>query len=65
MKGELCGKIMKKFVGLGAKTYSYLIDDSSEDKKTKATKNCIMKRKLKFEDYRNCLEATQFEIINF
>ena len=33
MKNELSGKIMKKFVGLRAKTYSYLIDDVSEDKK--------------------------------
>ena len=27
----LGGKIMIKFVGLGAKTYSYLIDNGSED----------------------------------
>ena len=33
MKNELGGKMMTKFVGLRAKTYSYLIDDSSEDKK--------------------------------
>ena len=26
---------MKKFMGLRAKTYSYLIDDGSEDKKQK------------------------------
>ena len=35
MKYELGGKIMTKFVGLEAKTYSYLIDDGSEDKKRK------------------------------
>ena len=29
---------MAKFVGLRAKTYSYLIDDGSEDKKQKAQK---------------------------
>ena len=29
---------MTKFVGLRAKTYSYLIDDDSEDKKAKSTK---------------------------
>ena len=27
MKYELCGKIMKEFVALRPKTYSYLIDD--------------------------------------
>ena len=33
MKDELGGNIMTKFVGLGGKTCSYLIDDGSEDKK--------------------------------
>ena len=37
MKDELGGKIMTTFVGLRAKTYSYLIDDGSEDKKAKGT----------------------------
>ena len=32
MKDELGGKIMKKFVGLGGKPFSYLTDDGSEDK---------------------------------
>ena len=61
MKDELRVKIMRKFVGLRAKTYSYLIDDGSEDKKTKRTKKCVIKRKLKFENYKNCFEATQFD----
>ena len=61
MKDELGRKIMTKFVGLRVKTYSYLIDDGTEDKKAKGTKKCVMKRKLKFENYKNCLEATQLE----
>ena len=40
---------------------SYLTDDGSEDKQAKNTKMCVMKRKLKFENYKNCLRATQFE----
>ena len=51
MKYELSGKIMPKFVVLRAKTYSYLKDDGSEDKKAKGTKKCVIKRKLKFENY--------------
>ena len=39
MKHELGGKIMTKFVGLTAKTCSWRIDDSSEDKKAKDTKS--------------------------
>ena len=48
MKEELGGKIMTKFSGLTAKTYSYLIDDRNEDKKAKDTKKCVIKRKLNF-----------------
>ena len=32
-----------------------------KDKKTKGAKKYVKKRKLKFDDYKNCLEATQFE----
>ena len=46
MKDELRRKIIKNFVGLRGKTYSYLIDDGSEDKKAKCTKNCFLKENL-------------------
>ena len=52
---------MTKFVGLRVKTYSYFTDDGSEDKKAKGTKKCVVKRKVKFENYKICLQATQFE----
>ena len=37
IKDGLGGKIMTKFVGIRGKTYSYLIDDGSEDKKANDT----------------------------
>ena len=61
MKDELGGKIITKFVELRGKTYSHLIDDSNEDKKAKGTEKCVIKRKLRFENYKNCLEATQLQ----
>ena len=61
MRNELGGKIMTKFVGLIAKTYSYFIDDSSEVNKAKGTKKCVIERKIKFENYKKCLEATHLE----
>ena len=36
---------MTKFLGLRAKTYSYLIDEGIEDKKAKGTKNVCHKKK--------------------
>ena len=61
MKDELNAQIMKEFVGLREKTYSYLKDNKDEGQKAKSTQNCVIKRKLKFEDYKNCLEASQLK----
>ena len=55
MKNELGGRIITKFVGLRAKTYSHLIDDGSDDKKQKGTKKCVIKRKLKYENYKQII----------
>ena len=48
-------------VALRAKTYSYLKDNNDEDKKAQGTKKCVKKRKLRFQDYKNCLEAALTE----
>ena len=53
MKDELGGKIVAKFVRLRAKTYTYLIWYKRHKKK------CFIKRKIKLENFKNCLEATQ------
>ena len=60
MKNELRAKIMRKCVGLRAKAYNYLKDNSLEDKKAKDTKHFVIK-KLKFWDYQSCLQAAQNE----
>ena len=54
-KDELGGRIMKEFCALRAKTYSYLMDDNSEVKKSKGTKKCVIKRRLMFENYKDSL----------
>ena len=58
-KDELGGKIMTEFVALRPKAYSYLTDDCEEDKKAKGTKKCVIKRRLKFIDYKDCLLNNQ------
>ena len=55
MKDELGGRIITEFVALRPKTYSYLTDDFKEDKKAKGTKKCVIKRMIKFDDYKKYL----------
>ena len=52
---------MKELVGLRPKTYSYLKDNNDEDKKAKGTKKFLIKRKLKFDNYKSCLEAAKIK----
>ena len=40
---------------------TYLINDGSKDKKTKGTKKCVIKRKLRFENYKNCFGGIQLD----
>ena len=61
MRDELGGQIMKQFVGLRAKTHSYLKDNNDEDKKTEGPKEWDTKKKIKFQNYKNCLETAQIE----
>ena len=46
---------MKEFCALRAKTYSYLMDNNNEVKKSKGTKKCVIKRELMLENYKDSL----------
>ena len=46
MKNELGEKIMINFVGIKSKTYSYLINDGSKEKKGKGQKITPLKEHL-------------------
>ena len=54
-KDELGRKIMKEFLAFRPKTYSYLIDQESEHKKAKGTKECVINWRLKFNNYKDGL----------
>ena len=63
-KDELGGKIMEEFCALRAKTYAYLINGYNDDdydkekiinKKVNEKRKCVIKRRLMFESYKNCL----------
>ena len=62
MKDELGGKIMTEFMALRPKLYSYKKLESSEDKKCKGIKKCVVKKTLTFEDYKTCLfnDSTEY-----
>ena len=59
MKDELGRNITKKFVGLIAKAYSYLIDNNDKDKKEKQTKEVCHQKYFKIRDHKNCLKASK------
>ena len=54
MKDELGGEVMKEFISLHPKMYSYRVG-SSEPKKCKGIKKCVVKKTITFEDYKRCL----------
>ena len=55
MKDQLVGKIITEFVALRPKTCSYWTDNDKSAEKAKRTIKCVIKRTLKFDDYKYCL----------
>ena len=56
MKDELGRKIMKGFRALKPELYCYLTYDEYVDKKARCRKKYVIKREIKFVNYKNCLE---------
>ena len=64
-KDALGREIITEFSGIRPKTYVYVRDNYDDDddeddyvrknKKAKGTKNCVIKRRLIFENYKDCL----------
>ena len=65
MKDDLGWNIMKKIVGLRGKTYSYLKDDHSEDKKAKDTKSVSYKANLNLKIIKTFQEQLNLRIKQF
>ena len=56
MKDEAAGKIIKEFVGLRAKLYSYkMYEGEKEIKKCKGIKKQVVESSISHEDYKTCL----------
>ena len=53
--GLMKDEIIIEFIALRPKTYSYLTDNDKIDKNAKGTKKCIIKKMIKFDDYKKCL----------
>ena len=49
------GKIITEVVALRPKAYVYLDDDGNKHKKSKGKKRCVIKQKLMFQNFKNCL----------
>ena len=54
MKDELGGEIMKEFISLRPKMYSYKVG-KNEPKECKGIKKCVVKKTITFDDYKRCL----------
>ena len=58
MKDEAGGDAILEFVGLRAKAYAFLQETGGrivESKKLKGVKKCVVKKKIHFEHYKDCL----------
>ena len=57
IKDEAAGKIIKEFVGLRAKLYSFIMEDGKENKRCKGVKKQVVESSITHEDYKTCLRT--------
>ena len=63
-KDEVAGKQITHFVGLRPKLYSFKVEDGSLTKKCKGVKKNVVKNKIEFEDYVECLFSGERQMRN-
>ena len=56
-KDEAAGKIIKEFVGLRAKLYSFIMEEGKENKRCKGVKKQVVESSITHEDYKTCLRT--------
>ena len=56
-KDEAAGKIIKEFIGLRAKLYSFIMEDGKENKRCKGVKKQVVENSITHEDYKTCLRT--------
>ena len=61
-KDEVAGKQITHFVGLRPKLYSFKIEEDKEVRKCKGIKKNVIKKKLDFDDYVQCLFSGEKEM---
>ena len=70
-KDELGGEIIKEYAGVRAKLHAFRMLDNVEEKKAKGIKKYVIKNKLVFEDFKNCVlnrttkRITQYNIRSY
>ena len=55
-KDEAEGKVIKEFVGLRAKLYSFKTEEGEENKKCKGIKKAVVAKSIRHENYKTCLQ---------
>ena len=56
-KDEAAGKIIKEFVGLRSKLYSFIMEEGKENKRCKGVKKQVVEYSISHEDYKTCLKT--------